>query len=70
VVYPVEVLANVRRIAKTKQRLSRKLLKVAIYVVPKAGLEPARPEGLWILSFVTPLSDNIINCQLSVFPMV
>ena len=49
--YFVEMLAEfVSKIQKTKQRLSRKLLKVAIYVVPKAGIEPARPKGLWILS--------------------
>jgi len=38
--------------------------------VPKAGIEPARPERLWILSFVTPLSDNISNYQIAVFPIV
>jgi len=46
------------KIQKTKQRLSRKLLKVAIYVVPKAGLEPARPERLWILSLIIALIDK------------
>ncbi len=39
-------------------------------MVPKAGIEPARPKGLWILSLVTPLSDNISKCQLTVFPIV